>query len=635
MTSSSTVVTIPVRTASRSAKVRDALRELFLHAVVQDRVLQKAYPGIMHLLIFWGVVIQGLGTILNLMQTDLFLPFELPFPRGQAYLWFELIMDLAGGMILLGGLMAIFRRAVLRPATLRTRWDDKLALAILMAIPLLGFASEAVRLESVQPEWRAWSPIGSLFSEGLRLAGLAGSAAAPIHQILLWGHVVTGLGLVVLIPFTKLRHLITAPLNILARPKRAAGALEAIRDIETAEKLGVGKIEEFATPTLLSLDACVQCGRCEASCPATISGMAFSPREIVFSLRESMHAAFVSRNGRKAGEIVGETLGAETPWLCTTCGACQTVCPVFIDPVAMAVELRRYLTLTTGQVPGSVAEALTQMERRGNPWGLPKENHAPWLKDLGVRVLQPGEETDDLLFVGCAYGYDARNQQAGRELARVLQAGKIDIAVLGTAEGCCGETARRLGNEYVFQVMAKENVATFQSVGFKRIVTPCAHCYNTLRNEYPQFGGDYRVQHHTELLAEVMASGLAPKAASNAHRYTYHDSCYLGRYNQIYDQPRDLLKAVPGLQTAEMARRGRDAFCCGGGGGQMWMETDPSTRINHRRLAEAMESAKADVVVTACPYCLIMFDDAIRSKGVGETVQVKDIAEVMSAHLMA
>jgi Fe-S oxidoreductase len=219
-------------------------------------------------------------------------------------------------------------------------------------------------------------------------------------------------------------------------------------------------------------------------------------------------------------------------------------------------------------------------------------------------------------------------------LVQLLQSARVDFAVLGAAEGCCGETARRLGNEYVYQVMAKENVATLQSVRFRRIVSPCAHCYNTLKNEYPQFGGSFRVQHHSELLAELAAGGqLVPKANANGHRYTYHDSCYLGRYNEIYDQPRELLKTVPGLQTAEMARRRRDGFCCGGGGGQMWMETDPNTRINHRRLQEAMEMAKADVVVTACPYCLIMMDDAIRSKGVGETVQVKDLAEVIRAHL--
>jgi Fe-S oxidoreductase len=635
VSSSAGVITIPVRTKSRTSKVGTAIRELLLHAVAQDRVLQKAYPGIMHLLIFWGVVIQGLGTIVNLLQNDLFLPFELTiFPRGQAYLWFELIMDLAGGMILLGVLMAVFRRAVLRPASVHTRWDDTLALAILTLIPLLGFTSEAVRLESVDPAWRAWSPIGNLFSQGLRLAGLTGAAVAPVHQIVFWGHVVTGLGLVVLIPFTKLRHLVTAPLNILARPKRPVGALETIQDIETTEKLGVGKIEEFPTPTLISLDACVQCGRCEASCPAAISGMHFSPREIVFALRETMHSDLASSNGKAPVELVGGAIAAETPWLCTTCGACQSACPVFIDPVAMAVDLRRYLTLTTGQVPGSVGEALTQMERRGNPWGLPKENHAPWLNELGVRVLHPGEEVDVLLFLGCAYGYDTRSAQAGKALVQLLQSARVDFAVLGAAEGCCGETARRLGNEYVYQVMAKENVATLQSVRFRRIVSPCAHCYNTLKNEYPQFGGSFRVQHHSELLAELAAGGqLVPKANANGHRYTYHDSCYLGRYNEIYDQPRELLKTVPGLQTAEMARRRRDGFCCGGGGGQMWMETDPNTRINHRRLQEAMEMAKADVVVTACPYCLIMMDDAIRSKGVGETVQVKDLAEVIRAHL--
>jgi Fe-S oxidoreductase len=273
------------------------------------------------------------------------------------------------------------------------------------------------------------------------------------------------------------------------------------------------------------------------------------------------------------------------------------------------------------------------MERRGNPWSMPKEQHAPWAKELGIRVLQPGDETDVLLYIGCAFGYDARSQSAGLELGRLLQDAEVDFAILGAAENCCGETARRLGHEYLFQVMAEDNIATFDSVKFKRIVTPCAHCFNTLKNEYPQFGGLYNVQHHTELLSELIAQDrLRLDEKANGATYTYHDSCYLGRYNALYQQPRTALDSIPGIHRSEMPRKLSNGFCCGGGGGQMWMETDPNTRINHRRLDEAMEQSHTDVVVTACPYCLIMFDDAIRSKGVDEKVAVKDIAEVLSEH---
>jgi Fe-S oxidoreductase len=318
--------------------------------------------------------------------------------------------------------------------------------------------------------------------------------------------------------------------------------------------------------------------------------------------------------------------------MCTTCGHCLAVCPLFIDPVSAVVDLRRYMTLTTGEVPGAVGEALTNIERRGNPWGMEKTQRAPWVSELGVRVLQPGDETDVLLFVGCAYAYDSRSQKAGRELAVLLQRAGVDFAVLGQAEGCCGETARRLGHEYLFQTTAQENLANFAGVKFNRMATACAHCYNTLKNEYPRFGAEFEVVHHTELLAELIKSGklsgFAP--ASDGKTLTLHDSCYLGRYNGLYREPRQVLDAVPGLKRTEMPRNQAEGFCCGGGGGQMWMETDPNTRINKRRFEEATQKAGAEVIVTACPYCLIMFDDAIRTGGAGERVAVKDIAEVLT-----
>jgi Fe-S oxidoreductase len=454
---------------------------------------------------------------------------------------------------------------------------------------------------------------------------------APIHAFFFWAHAATGTLFVVSLPFTKLRHLLSGPLNILLRKIRPLGELETIEDIETAETLGVGKTEEFASQVLLSFEACVQCGRCEDVCPSAISGMPYSPRALIYSLHRSTHENLMGENGSEPTPILDGFLDTETPWLCTTCGACQHVCPMFIDPVSAVIDLRRYLTLTTGEIPGSVGETLMQMERRGNPWGLPKEEHATWAKDLGVRVLQPGDTTDVLLYIGCAYGYDSRNQAAGKALVTLLQKAGVDFAILGAAESCCGETARRMGHEYIFQVMAEENIATFESVKFNRLITPCAHCFNTLKNEYPHFGATFEVQHHTEYLAALNKQGkLSINGTLVGKQITFHDSCYIGRYNSIYDEPRQVLDELEGVTRKEMDRHHSNAFCCGGGGGHMWMETDPNTRINQRRLQQVMEEAEAEVVVTSCPYCLIMFDDAIRSKGVGEQVKVIDIAEAIA-----
>ncbi|HEY44755.1 MAG TPA: 4Fe-4S dicluster domain-containing protein [Anaerolineae bacterium] len=632
-----TTQAVPVSTettSNRRTRWLRGLREFLLHAILQDRVIQRVYPGLMHLMIFWGMVIQLLGTVIVILQYPLFLPIELPWPRGSAYLGFELIMDLGGLMIVVGVLMAVLRRLIRRPSYLINRWDDWYSLALLFIIALLGFSTEGVRLMAVSPEWRAWSPIGNLFAQGFTAAGLDTTGVAGLHDFLFWAHIAIALLFIASLPFTKLRHMISGSINIIFRPDHAPGALEPIEDIETAEKLGVGEIDEFQSNALLMIDACVQCGRCEDVCPSTFSGMPFSPRAILSSLYETMRSNLISSNGSEAATLLGDKIKKETPWLCTTCGACISTCPLFIDPVLSVIELRRYLTLTTGDVPGPVGETLTQMERRGNPWGLPKENYAPYLKELGVRILQPGDSTDILLYLGCAFGYDNRSQQAGRALISLLKRAEVDFAVLGSAEGCCGETARRLGNEYVFQVMAAENIATFESVSFSRIVTPCAHGYNTLKNEYPQFGGNYTVLHHTEFLSELIAEGrLAVNHEADHQVHTYHDACYIGRYNQIFDEPRNILTHIPALELTEMPRNRKKAFCCGGGGGHMWMEIDPNTRINHRRLAEAVDDAKADVVVTGCPYCLIMFDDAIRSKGLGEEVAVKDIAEILITHI--
>jgi Fe-S oxidoreductase/nitrate reductase gamma subunit len=604
-------------------------KELLLHAVLQDRVLKRAYPGIMHILIFWGMTVQILGTIVNLLQYPLFTPFIIEWPLGTAYLGFEFIMDLAGIMILIGITMAVARRAFFKPSYLINRWEDWYILALLALITLLGFFSEAVRLMATNPAWRAFSPLGNLFALGLSSAGVIVAADAPIHGVLFWSHTIAGLVFVASLPFTKLRHIITGPINIVIRPDRPLGELEPIEDIENTEKLGAGEIDEFTTQPLLSFDTCVQCGRCESVCPSTNSGMPFSPRAILLDLQDSIHTNLIAN---KDVQLLGGTIDTATPWLCTTCGACLYACPLFIDPVSSIIDLRRYLTLTTGDVPAPVGETLMQMERRGNPWGLPAEERAPWAKELNVRVLEPGDETDILLFIGCAYGYDSRSQEAGRALCELLSQADVDFAILGTAEGCCGETARRLGHEYVFQVMVEENIAAFESVRFNRIISACAHCFNTLKNEYAHFGGAYEVLHHTEYIAELISEGkIECGAAPEDVTYTMHDSCYLGRYNEIYEEPRAALTSIPGLELDEMKLQRQDAFCCGGGGGHMWMEIDPNTRVNHRRLDQAMNETDADVIVTACPYCLIMFEDGIKSKGLSDQIATQDIAEVILA----
>jgi len=344
-----------------------------------------------------------------------------------------------------------------------------------------------------------------------------------------------------------------------------------------------------------------------------------------------MNNALLTGDAAADGDVLGPVVPEFYSWQCTTCGACIVKCPVFINPVDEVVDLRRFQALTSGKLPKSISDLLRNFERQANPWGIPADQKMDWAKDLNVRELAEGDEVDVLYFVGCAAAFDQRNRKVARAFVKLMQKANIDFGVLGFDEMCCGETARRMGHEYMFQEFAKQNIETFSKIKFKRIVTACPHCFNTLKNEYPQMGGDYKVMHYTELLKE--ANLPAPSANGNGlkGKVTYHDSCYLGRYNNVYQQPRDLL-ARSGVERVEMARKMEDSLCCGGGGGGMWMETDVNTRINHRRLQDALD-AKADVVATACPYCMIMFEDAIKSKSLGEQVKTMDIAEVLEKQL--
>lgn len=600
------------------------VKDYLINVLGQVRILNKLYPGIMHLLIFWGMTFLILGHIVLLMQMALFLPFELNFPRENTYLIFETISDYSGLALLSGLTLAATRRLVIKPKYLVSRWDDYYAILILALLPLLGYINEAIRLIASAPAWASYSPIGNLVAGWFRNLGMTPQIAANIHLPLVIVHVIVGLTFIASIPYTKLRHLIVTPINILLRPHRKTGELEAIDDIENAEILGVGSIEEFSTAHLMSFDACLRCGRCEDVCPANIAGMDYSPKILIQTLRDTMQSSLVTPLAPNGTSQRPDIFG-DYSWACTTCGACIIKCPAFVNPVDQVIDLRRYQVLTSGKMPKTVGETLRNMERQGNPWGLPPQERGKWSEGLDLPIIQPGTKTDVLLFFGCAMAFDERNKKIARSITKLLNSMDVNYATLGVDEACCGETGRRIGNEYLFQVMAEQNIELFQELDFERIVTPCPHCFNTLKNEYPKFGGEYKVMHITELLEE---KGIGQtEILKNGQKATYHDPCYLGRYNEIFDAPRALLKATD-LEMHEMHHNQINSFCCGGGGGQMWLETDAETRVNHYRLQEAVD-VDADVILTACPYCLTMMEDAVGAKGLSQKIKVLDITEAL------
>lgn len=612
----------------RLDRIPERVRFLLRHGLFQARILTQRYPGVMHALVFWGFCVLLLGTILATIDYDitLRLPWGLDFRllQGPFYLLYELSLDLFGLCLVVGLGLALYRRFVTRPARLDPTPGFAFALGLLLAINATGFVLEACRIAVVQPWWGPWSPVGWALGRGMVGAGMTEGAIRALHLGTWLVHFAISLGFIAIIPHSYFRHLVTTPLNTFLAKLDPPGALRPIENLEEAESLGVSRLAEFSWKRRLDFDACTQCGRCQEACPAHLSGTPLSPKRIIVKLRDLMH-----EGGDRA--IHGETIAPEELWACTTCMACVEACPAFIDIVDTIVDLRRYLALSEGALPGTAGMSLQNMQRAGNPWGLAGADRLAWTEGLAVPRLQPGQEVEYLYWVGCSASYDRRNQQIARALVRVLQAAGVSFGVLPD-ERCTGDAARRLGDEYLYQTLARENVERLRQYRFRRILAACPHCLNTLGHEYRQFGGAFEVVHHSVLVAELVRTGRLRLTRPREELLAYHDSCYLGRYNGVFDAPREGLRAVPGLRLVEPPRARHKGLCCGGGGGHMWMEIRGRERVNEIRVQELLATG-ARTVATACPFCLAMVDLGRKVRGVEDRIQVKDVAEVVAEAL--
>ncbi|RME43283.1 MAG: (Fe-S)-binding protein, partial [Chloroflexi bacterium] len=434
--------------------------------------------------------------------------------------------------------------------------------------------------------------------------------------------------------YNNIIHMITSSLNVFYAPLAdelpAGAALKPIH-IEEAEFFGVGQIEEFTWKQRLGFDACTRCGRCSTVCPANMAGTALNPKQVIVKLDEYMKLSLNGNGHAGLPALHGDVISPDELWACTTCMACVRACPVFIEIVDDIVDLRRYLTLTEGAVPTTAGQTMRQMMQSGNPWGYPAADRHKWAEGLDVPVIKEGEHIEYLYWVGCSGAYDARNQKIARAVAQVLKAAGVSFAVMAE-EKCNGESARRLGDEYMYQQLVEENLSNLNRYSFDKIITHCPHCFNTLKNEYPQFGGDFEVVHHSQVIQELIESGRVKLTEAEQRRITFHDSCYLGRYNGVFDAPRALINARHDLEFVEMEQIRDNGLCCGGGGGQMWMEVNATRPVNLIRLEEALQT-NSDIIGTTCPFCLTMLDDAVKSEGVEERVRVKDVAELVAEAL--
>ncbi len=612
--------------------------QVFICTTVVDtlahrRFLRHPYAGMMHFIIFWGFIILLLASAVD--ATSYYIHRHI---TGSPYLWFSLIVDIGGLLALLGIIMAAYRRYIWRPKGLNTILDDGVLLALIALILITGYMVEGLRQAATEltlhPDWAVWSPGGFVFAKAF--ADMSQNSLLSWHRFLWWFHAALSIGAFVYsgVVFSKLQHVVISPLNVFFRSLGPMG-VPALIDVENTETLGVGEIKDFTWKQLLDLDACTNCGRCQDACPVWATGKPLSPRKVVQDLKVHMlKAADKPVDQSDSGStLVGEAPSEDEIWACTTCGACQETCPVYVEHIVKIIDLRRNLVLAQSKMPETAQVMLRNMQSRGHPWaGIQSLRlRGDWTSGLEIKLLAEGDNVDTLFWVGCTGALVERNVEATLAMTRVLKAAGVDFGVLGEGETCCGDPARRAGYEFQFQIMAEQNIEIFKGHNIKEIITSCPHCYHTIKNEYPRYGGDFKVVHYTQLLADLLRQDKLKLTREMNSVLTYHDPCYLGRYNGVYAEPRRVLQAFPKAKLEEMGRSRNTAFCCGGGGGHMWIEEQPGTpKINQTRIEDVLKTG-AQTVVTACPYCLQMFEESIEHKNMKDSLKAKDLVELVEA----
>ena len=620
---------------NRFDHIPERIRGVLSYVGLHTRMFRNLYSGILHFFIFWGFVVL-LTAIIQAFGEGIIPGFSLAPIGGNT--WIASLQDLFGVLVLAGVLMALINRLIIRPRQFHESNEaDALIILGLIATIMVGMLGQnAARIVQGGDPSAAWRPASSAIARLFEGVGWRGTAAVPAHEAFYWVHILAVLAFLVYIPSSKHLHIIVAIPNIFFRklgPK--AGAALAPIDLEHAEHYGVSQVTQWSWKNLLDLYSCTECGRCQEQCPAFLTGKPLNPKMIIVDARENLYKtvrdapAEQRRDPPQPQKLIGEAIKEDEIWACVACGACQQECPVLIEHVPKIMDMRRSLVLEESKFPKEAQNALRSIETQGNPYGLPRAQRSDWAGGLGVKTVEEKPDAEYLYFVGCAASYDEANRAVARAFVKLLQKAGVDFAILGPRETCNGDPARRIGNEYLYQTQAQANIEAMNTAKVRKVIASCPHCFNTIKNEFPQFGGTYEVVHHTQFLAGLIKDGrLRPSKAIDG-RFTYHDSCYLGRWNDIYDSPREVIEAIPGAKLVEIERHHKRGFCCGAGGGRMWMEEKIGKRINHERVEQTLRT-QAPRVATACPFCLTMFRDGIAAKGAETRLQVKDLVQYLA-----
>ncbi|GCE06228.1 4Fe-4S dicluster domain-containing protein [Dictyobacter aurantiacus] len=669
------------RPEDRTDHMGDRVGAFFKVVLGQSGVLRDPIPGIAHFFTFWGFILIQFG-LLNLILGAF--NGSIPFLGDNRV--FAIVLDVFVVLVLFALIVFAIRRGIVRPRQLNSSlhgpWDGFIILGLILLVIVTLALVEA--FEYAASNGAAWTPIGAFFAPLFTPLGKGADIAA--YRTFWWLHILTVLGFLVYLPRSKHLHLMATPFNVFFRSYKPKGELPLIENLEDREDYGVSKVEQFTWKQLLDGYACTECGRCNTVCPALNTGKPLYPKEIILGVKEAL---FV-RSGEILGEnsiynklgvagikadktpeekeahhepMVGGIISQEALWSCTTCMACMEICPVSIEHVPKIVDMRRSLVMEESEFPQEVTSLFNNIERNGNPWEISNDKRAEWAASLEIPLLAENPDAEVLYWVGCMGSFDRRNQQVATSVAKVLKAANVDFAILGPEETCTGDPARRIGNEYLWQMQAMQNIETLNGYGFntrpvsdndgdtekeqheaatavatanalnnkhRTIITACPHCFNTIKNEYPQLGGNYEVVHHTVFIDSLMENQkLKLLKGFDKRKLTYHDPCYVGRYNDTYDEPRRVLTVLNSNGITEMGRNRNKSFCCGGGGGRVWMEEKVGKRVNQTRVNEALET-NAEVLAAGCPFCITMFEDGVKGVEAEEKMKVEDISEIIA-----
>ncbi len=666
----------------RADQIKERLKNMVIIAIGQKRLVGRKKEwasGLMHGFIFWGFCVLIIRS-LSLYGEGFVHGFQLPF-FGEEYILGYLyicLKDIMEGIVLLMVLYAVYRRAVLKPERMHNTWEAYLVLGMIGVLMISDLLLDGARYNLItlhnnpsslhffnNPSFGSefiWTPVS--VGAGFLISGFGADTLEYILVAMFWLHIVTQLIFLNLLPMGKHFHVITALPNVFLKSIGYPHEKAKLLDLEDEsvwedESLGINHIHQLNWKQGLDLYTCTECGRCKEVCPTYVTDKPLNMRDVNDNLKielldnadnlikraalgatlknesdpdkiEATKAAMAELNSKKT--LVGEVIEEDTLWACTTCRACEQVCPVTIEHVPRIIAMRQGQTLMAGVYPNELNVAFKGLERNGNPWGIGYDKRADWADGLGVSIMAENADVEYLLWVGCAGSFDDRSKKVSQSLVKILQKANISFAILGKEEKCTGDFARRAGNEMMYQMMAQENIETLNNYKVKKIIAACPHCLNTLKHEYPQLGGNYEVIHHTQFIADLVASGKITLTNSLEGSLTYHDPCYLGRYNSVYDQPRSILESISKEGLTELDRHGKESFCCGAGGGRMWMEETIGKRINLERAEEVVDK-KASTLAVGCPFCLTMLEDGMKELDKDEQIKTQDIAELVANNM--